>query len=79
MATMAFQLRAKGPQINFNGQGRIDSRKVFMERQDAENYKETFKKMCCGDGLTDLDPEGTVVDIIELEVHGRLEPSPGWF
>jgi len=66
--TTLFQLVAVGEYAAFNGIGKIYSKQVFTERQDAENHKPEFLDRCCGDGLSDLKREATRVEIVDLEL-----------
>lgn len=63
-----YQLVASGRLLVFENKDKIHSKRVFTDKQKAENYKEEFKAKCCGGEIVDLDPKETLVYIVELEL-----------
>jgi len=74
-----YQLHASGPLKYLEGINKIVSRKAFVDKGAAEEYKPEFIKACTespGDpkSLGDIDPKTIQVHIVELElIHTEPE------
>lgn len=66
---LVYQLRANGVMHCFDRKHFIFSKNIFKDKDKAESYKNTFKEKCCLNGLEDLDPDTTIVEIVELELE----------
>lgn len=71
-----YALTATGPLRVVNGTKQHLHKRVFLNREDAENAKDAFLDSCCNSPfgtareLGDLDPDSAEVAILELELVG---------
>lgn len=65
-----YQIRAEGPKRSFDTMGHFFSRRVFSSLERAKIYAPEFERICCGDGLFDLE-RVTDTKFIELALDAE--------